>query len=298
MAHGRLLILPALSLFSLACAGGPDNPSFPLTVDGAGVALKEMAKQPKPLPRPVVIVGGYLDPGISTAALKSRLQPLLKDDRILTIPLPFCATFDDCRDEILAAVEKAYPCDDPRWTTEVDVIGISMGGLAARHAAAPVPRGKGSNGTYSKRLRIARLFTISTPHRGAYLAGLPTFHKLLLQMRHGSDFLNELDAAIQAKATPEDAPYPIYPYVRRHDGWIGETNAAPPGWEVAWWVPNQPFQDAHISCCTDPRIIADVARRLRGETPFTLDPPAPLPGTRVRQADRASEAGEAKLTAG
>jgi hypothetical protein len=117
-------------------------------------------------------------------------------------------------------------------------------------------------------------------------------------MRHGSQFLSGLDAAIQAKATPDDAAYPIYPYVRRHDGWIGESNAAPPGWPAAWWVPNQPFQDAHIGCCTDPRIVADVARRLRGETPFTLDPPAPLPGEKVRQADRHAELGEAKLTAG
>ena len=304
MTYGRLLILPAVSLLSLACAGGPDNPSFPLSVDRAGLALKEMAKEPKPLPRPVVIVGGYLDPGIAPAALKSRLQPLLADKRILTVPLPFCATFDDCREDILAAVERAYPCDDPNWTAEVDVIGISMGGLAARHAAAPLARGKSSNGRHSKRLRIARLFTLSTPHRGAYLAGMPTFHKLLLEMRHGSQFLSALDAAIEAKAAREDASYPIYPYVRRHDGWIGESNAAPPGWAAAWWVPNQPFQDAHIGCCTDPRIVADVARRLRGETPFTLDPPAPLPGDEVRHAnnrqpDRSRQGpAEAKLTAG
>jgi hypothetical protein len=87
--------------------------------------------------------------------------------------------------------------------------------------------------------------------------------------------------------------------VRRYDGWVGESNAAPPGWPAAWWVPNQPFQDAHIGCCTDPRIVADIARRLRGETPFTLNPPAPLPDVKVRHADRRpTEQGEAKLTAG
>ena len=302
MVYRRLLILPAVSLLSLACAGGPANPSFPLSVERAGVELKEMARTPKPLPRPVVIVGGYLDVGIAPAALKARLKPLIKDERIVTVPLPFCATFDDCREDVIAAVERAYPSDDPDWTTEVDVIGISMGGLAARHAAAPQARQSGEKeGRHAKRLRIARLFTLSTPHRGALLAGLPTFHKLMLDMRRGSSFLQALNAstAIETGGDSTEASYPIYAYVRRHDAWIGESNAAPPGWTAAWWVPNQPFQDAHVGCCTDPRIVADVARRLRGETPFTLNPPAPLPGDKVRQADRRQpDPGEAKLTAG
>ena len=300
MVHRRLFILPAVSLLSLACAGGPQNPSFPLSVGKADTALKEMAKAPKPLPRPVVIVGGYLDPGIATAALKSKLQPLVKDKRILMVPLPFCATFDDCRAEILAAVEREYPSDNPNWTTEVDVIAISMGGLAARHAAAPNPRAtQGGNGPSAKRLRIARLFTLSTPHRGALLAGLPTFHKLLQDMRSGSTFLQTLNATGEAPGEDAEASYEIYPYVRRHDGWIGESNAAPPGWETAWWVPNQLFQDSHVGCCTDPRIIADIARRLRGETPFTLDPPAPLPDAKVRHAERRNDVpGDAKLTSG
>jgi hypothetical protein len=269
-------------------------------VDRADSALKEMAKSPKPLPRPVVIIGGYLDPGIATAALKSKLQPLLKDKRILMVSLGFCGTFDDCRENILAAVERAYPSDHPDWTTEVDVIAISMGGLAARHAAAPHARAKNSGGgKYNKRLRIARLFTLSTPHRGAVLAGLPSFHKLVQDMRRGSSFLTALNAAGEGTGDDAEASYEIYPYVRRHDGWVGESNAAPPGWETAWWVPNQPFQDSHIGCCTDPRIIADIARRLRGETPFTLDPPAPLPDAKVRHAERRQpHPGEAKLTAG
>jgi hypothetical protein len=42
-------------------------------------------------------------------------------------------------------------------------------------------------------------------------------------------------------------------------------------------VPGKPFQDAHLMAMADPRIIADVARRLRGEPPLTSDPPEPLP---------------------
>jgi hypothetical protein len=122
----------------------------------------------------------------------------------------------------------------------------------------------------ARRLRIARLFTLSTPHQGAVLAVLPTFHKLHLQMRHGSQFLCDLDDC------EKDAAYPIYPYVRLYDGWVGESNAAPAG-RTAWWVPTPPFQGAHSGVVTDPRIIADIGRRLRGEAPFTQDPPAPLP---------------------
>jgi hypothetical protein len=65
--------------------------------------------------------------------------------------------------------------------------------------------------------------------------------------------------------------------VRLNDGWIGESHAAPPG-RTAWWVSTPFLEESHAGVVSDPRILADVARRLRGEEPFTHDPPAPLPG--------------------
>ena len=44
-----------------------------------------------------------------------------------------------------------------------------------------------------------------------------------------------------------------------------------------WWVANDPLQSAHLGAFTDPRILADIARRLRDESPYTTYPPDHLP---------------------
>jgi len=256
-----------LPLVSLACAAGPENPSFPLLETDARTALRQMEDSPKHLQRPVLVIGGYLDFGVTPSLVRSELRAVTADDRIAPVALFDCNDFDDCREKVIAAVDRAFPTKDPEFTTPVDVIGVSMGGLAARYAAAPDPAGKSH-----RRLKIARLFTISSPHQGAVMAILPTFHKLVLQMRHGSDFLGCLD---QARCGRE---YEIFPYVRLNDGWVGESNAAPPG-QVPWWVPNPFLQGSHLGAAADPRILADIARRLRGEEPFTRGPPTPLPGS-------------------
>jgi len=210
---------------------------------------------------------------------------------VISVSFFFCGSFDGCRKRVIDAVEKAFPSDDPEWTTEVDVVAVSMGGLVARYAAAPprAPKATTTNAASqpttdrapARRLRIARLFTISSPHRGAALAFLPTFNQLQIDMRAGSKFLQRLDAFDElvepgsAQTRPSDS-YELIPYVRLDDMIVGERNAAPAGW-TPWWVPAEPFQDSHIFAMADPRIVADIARRLRGEPPLTTDPPAPLP---------------------
>ena len=92
-------------------------------------------------------------------------------------------------------------------------------------------------------------------------------------MRAESGFMLRLNEALST------AGYPIYPYVRLNDVIVGPANAAPPG-TTAWWVDNPPLQPGHIAATTDPRIEADIFRRLRGETPYTLSPPSPLPDNR------------------
>jgi hypothetical protein len=42
------------------------------------------------------------------------------------------------------------------------------------------------------------------------------------------------------------------------------------------------LEDAHHLAFSDPRIVADIARRLRAEKPFAADPAEPLPGRAVR----------------
>lgn len=240
------------------------NASFDVTVSDARQAMSEMRDEPKPLERPLVVLGGFCDPGFAPGLLRAQFRRLTGDDRVIGVSFLFCGDFGDCRDRVIRAVDKAFPSDDPNWTSEVDVIGVSMGGLVARYAAAPH-----EDDPTGRRLRVARLFTIGTPHGGASLAVLPTWHRLQLDMREDSAFLRRLQEA-------ETGEVEIIPYVRLGDRIVGAQNAAPHG-KTPWWLPAEPLQDSHIMATMDARIIADVARRLRGEPTLTSDPPEPLP---------------------
>jgi pimeloyl-ACP methyl ester carboxylesterase len=150
-------------------------------------------------------------------------------------------------------------------TAEVDVVGVSLGGLVARYAAAPREDGP--------RLRVANLYSISSPHRGARMASVPSWEPRVKDMRTGSDFLSKLDAC--------GCGAQIVPYVRLDDSIVGVENSAPTGM-TPWWVATPPMQASHLLAHTDPRILADIARRLRGEEPFTHEPAAPLPDARSK----------------
>ncbi|MEX0741277.1 MAG: hypothetical protein WD079_00670, partial [Phycisphaeraceae bacterium] len=89
-------------------------------------------------------------------------------------------------------------------------------------------------------------------------------------MRIGSAFLMELARAA------EDKHYAMYPYVRLRDWVVGEQNAAPAG-EHPWWVPKAFGEPSHMLAFADARILADIARRLRGEQPFSVTPAEPVP---------------------
>ena len=257
--------LPLL-LLTIGCAAPqPNNPSFPLGVDQAQRALDYMSAHPRPLDRPLLVVGGFWDFGVSPPLYKWHFHRISGDDRIVPVSIAFCGSFHECRAALIDAVDRAFPTDDPEFTTEVDVVGASLGGLAARFAAAPSP-----DPVHPRRLKIARLFSIASPQSGATLAadfGFTQFHR---DMRPGSAFLETL-AGEDAQAT-----YKLYPYVRLGDGIVGDQYAAPPN-QSPLWLPTPPLQSAHAGALTDPRIIADIARHLRGEHPFSNSPPAPLP---------------------
>lgn len=244
----------------------PFNSSFPVTIKQAEAARHQMQAAPKSLARPVVVLGGILDPGLIAQTLATHLRRITGEQRIIAVAFPASMTFEACRAKVIDRVERAFASTDPDWTTEVDVVAISMGGIVARFAALETDTARRP----ARRLRIANLFTISTPHRGAKFAVLPTFDRRRIDMRSGSDLLQRLDAALPA------ARYTVYPYVRLGDFIVGAANAAPPG-STAWWLPNAPFALAHSGAYSDPRIVTDIARRLRGEQPWTTSPPAPLP---------------------
>lgn len=265
----RVPVAAVLTLVAVLGATGcstTPNPSFPLTVVEANDAIRDMESAPTPAERPVVILGGIMDPGIAVKHISKRFDRVLDEDSIIPITFAFEPTFDQCREKVIEAVDAVHPSLDPNWTTEVDVIAVSMGGLIGRYAAAAAPEGD----DYGRRLRVRRLFTIASPHRGAKLAGLPTLDEKQKDMRSGSEFLTQLDDSL------ETSDYELIPYVRLGDSIVGTENAAPYQ-DTPYWVPIGPLEMAHLFSWSDPRIMADIMRQLRGETPFIMGPPAPLP---------------------
>lgn len=255
------------------CTTPPVNPSFPLTEREANKVLEQMAKSPQPLQRPVVILAGFLDPGFASDEMLRVIQPTVTGGPVIKVAFNDCRTFDDCRARVLAAVVEALPelttVGDGRFETiEVDVVTNSMGGLVARHAALWPERSAAPHA--DTRLRVARLMTISAPHRGSALASADSSDPLDRDMAPGSTFIQRLDAALP------DADYELVCYVRLGDRLVGVDNCAPPGL-VAFWVPDPPLEPAHIFAYHDRRLLCDVASRLRGETPFAKPPPAPYP---------------------
>ena len=308
----RGAVVLVLGLACVGCGTMPENPSFSLTSARAAVELESMEEAPRPLDRPVVVIDGYFDPGIGSSTVSRRLRKLTPDpQQVVPVNLFWCATFDDARAQIVRAVEARFPSDDPNQTREVDVVGISMGGLAARYAALPAdqlaavaapppPTGArpattpatapadappptlasaalsaakrlaAARPAPTKRLRIARLFTLATPHPGAVAAAVPAFLATQRDMRRGSTFLARLNDPRLA------ATYPIIPYARLADEIVGESYTAPPG-QTPIWVPKGMLEASHFGIIMDARVTADIARRLRGESPFATEPRAPLP---------------------
>jgi hypothetical protein len=240
----------------------PSNPSFPLTRRQARLDLDAMARNPKRAARPVLFLGAYMDAGYATAELRTQLGRVISDDRFLTVTFLDCRSFDECRERLIEKVEREFPSHDPLRTIEVDAVGTSMGGLVGRHAAQP--------STSDKQLRVVRLFTIATPHRGAMLGTNMYIDPLARRMRSGSSFIEQLNRPAN------QGRYQLIPYVWTNDNIVGAGNAAPPGM-TPWWLPPVALQAPHMGPMHDPRVIADIARRLRGEKPYTVGPPAPLP---------------------
>src|SRR3954469_26056830 len=157
-AHVGLLLI-TLVLSGCASSRAAPNPSFSTSLDDAQGVLDTVRHDPRPLDRPLVLVGGFADFGIGPFLLDGELRELVRDRRIIRVQCGTDTSFQECRRRVIEAVDSAYPNSDPARTTEVDAIGLSMGGLVARYAAVP------KDG--HRALRIARLFTLGSPLQGS-----------------------------------------------------------------------------------------------------------------------------------
>ena len=94
-----------------------------------------MTERPMPLQRPLLILGEFADPGVGSLLVARRFGKITADDGIATVALPLGAIMDQCRQLVVEKVEQRFGGPDRHATIEVDVIGISMGGVIARYAA-------------------------------------------------------------------------------------------------------------------------------------------------------------------
>ena len=62
-------------------------------------------------------------------------------------------------------------------------------------------------------------------------------------------------------------------YKQLNDEIVGAKNAAPPGMDPIWTESNHLM--SHMSSASNQRILADIALRLRGETPLAGEPSEP-----------------------
>ncbi|MEM6751350.1 MAG: hypothetical protein AAF612_12860, partial [Planctomycetota bacterium] len=210
------------------------------------------------------------------------------DDRVLPLSTAWTFSMESCRRHVLESVIERFGVDHHGQPPEVDVVGFSMGGLVARYAALP-PRPEHATDKDGElpTLRIARLFTVATPHRGAQLAPIPPLHARVVAMRPGSEFLSYLDTAgADAPAVTQpnshDAVevrlgYPIVAYGVTPDHIVGAASATPSDRPPHWIDPPLVTLSPHISALKDPRVAADLILRLVDQPPLTTDPPAPLP---------------------
>jgi hypothetical protein len=264
----QLVTIAGIAAIMTGCATGPVDPSFPLSASDARRAIRDMRHNPKPLDRPVLVIDGYLDFGIFPGHFGSFVKGISQNAKVVTVSLGSCTSFDECRERVIAAADQAFPDGDAVWTTQVDVVGASLGGLVARLAASP-----SADSHHPRRLNIARLFTISSPHIGSKLADEITPHDFTRDLVSSSQLFKTL-----AKSDA-DTRYQLFPYVLLDDPIVGDRHAAPPG-KIPYWLPNQvAFLGPHNMAQFDPRIYADISRRLRGEPGYTHDPPTPAPGT-------------------
>lgn len=240
-----------------------DSTSFTQRPEEIHAHLDRMACEPVGLARPIIVLSGYRGHSGAARELARKIRELTGADesQVLTLSYMFDGSIEEPARKLVALVEEHFPSGDPELTSRVDIVGISMGGLVARAAAAdPALIYDHAEAARSKRLSIGTLYTLATPHRGARLANRIRVDDASAAMASGSTFLAALDAEL------ETATYDIVPYAVLRDRWVGATRTAPIGQDPIW-IAGQLVRSHHM-VSKNQWIQADLGRRLRGEEPL------------------------------
>jgi hypothetical protein len=235
---------------------GPDNLNFLPPPGGLGPIRERLRASPKAASRPLLVLGGWRTPRLGALGLASKLRQLTGFDKSKIHAFGFFwnGSLESAIDEFLEDVAVDIPEAVGESPTTVDVVGLSMGGIVARLAS--IPRFAGNRTP----IKIARLFTMGSPHRGAVAARVIAPDRAARQLKPGSKILRDMDH------DQAHLPYPIYCYARLNDWVVGAENTAPIGL-YPFWVPGPPLI-SHHTIGMDDLILLDIALRLRGEEPI------------------------------
>ncbi len=247
---------------------GVENPDLIAAFAQIDNHIQKMKDAPKPLERPLVVMSGYHGPAWYAEDYAARIRALTgaTPDQTVSVGYPLEQDFNTIAKRAIEQIEAKFPSTSEAETIEVDVVGISMGGLLARAMAiAPFPpasfNGDAQPTPPAKRLRIKRLFTLASPHRGARMAQHIALDAAATDMTPGSAFLRAVN---EAGVTGRD--YELICYGRLRDGIVGIENTSPPGEQPIWVSGTLAW--SHETITMDQRILADIARRLRSEEPL------------------------------
>ncbi|MEM6313434.1 MAG: hypothetical protein AAF743_05080 [Planctomycetota bacterium] len=247
---GYAALVWSVVLFASVGCSTTQPTGFALDAKSAEQRLVELRKNPVPLDRPVVILDGFLDPGFGSLSYRNELTQVTGDERVLRVTYVTASSIAECAERALDEIDAAFPGE------AVDVIGISMGGVVAFHVAD------------AGRVEVARIFTLSSPLRGARMANLPTWLGLQRDLRPDSDATAALPGMIERFAGTR------VHYAGVTDQTVRVDEAAPPG-ETAHVLPNNGMARwGHTGVIRDPRVRLDIFLRLRNQPPIT---PTTLP---------------------
>ncbi len=211
-------------------------------LDEARRLLRAWAGDPRPLPRPVVIVTGWLIPAWWVNSVHRWLERCSTNGHVVVMRVP-------------CAVELPLPLMAERLIERagggpVDVVGISLGGVLAREAART---------NRSRRLDVRRMFTIASPHRGARLVARFVPHHQARAVAPGSRYLDELNADASSQS------FPITTFRLRGDHLINRASAHAVGTMHADWEPLTRLLPAHSIVAHDPRVLAMIVGAILGQ---------------------------------